>query len=59
MQADTYTPADLAERWHVHIITIRRMLERGTLPGFKVGNAWRVTAAVVDAYEANTLPNQI
>ena len=56
MQYDTYTPADLAERWHVHIITVRRMLESGKLPGLKIGNNWRVTAAVVDAYEQNILP---
>lgn len=52
----TFTPADLAERWHLHVITIRRMLESGKLPGFKVGNTWRVTAAVVAAVEQNTLP---
>ena len=56
MEYDTYTPADLAERWHIHIITVRRMLENGKLPGFKIGNAWRITAAVVAAVEQNTLP---
>ena len=56
MQYDTYTPADLAERWHVHIITVRRMLESGKLPGFKIGNNWRVTAETVSAVEQNILP---
>ena len=56
MSNDTYTVSELAKRWHVHEITLRRKLENGKLPGFKIGNAWRVTAAVVDAVEQNTLP---
>lgn len=56
MQYDTYTVAKLAKRWHVHEITLRRKLETGKLPGFKIGNAWRITAAVVAAVEQNTLP---
>lgn len=56
MDNQTYTPADLAERWHVHIITIRRKLESGKLPGFKIGNTWRIPAAVIAAVEQNTIP---
>lgn len=58
MDNTTYTVADLAKRWHVHEITLRRKLEDGRLPGFKIGNAWRITAAVVDAVEQNTLPTK-
>jgi len=56
---NTYTVPELAERWKVHTVTIYRMLENRTLPGFKVGKAWRISAATVNAYEdMNTLPNQ-
>ena len=58
MQSQTFTPADLAERWNVHVITVRKMLESGKLPGFKIGRSWRITAAVVAAFEQNTLPIQ-
>jgi len=58
MQSATYTVADLAKRWQVHEVTLRRMLESGKLPGFKIGRSWRITAATVAAYEANALPIQ-
>jgi excisionase family DNA binding protein len=56
MQSQIFTVADLANRWHLSKLTIYRMLERGDLPGFKLGNSWRITEAVVLAVESNTLP---
>ena len=56
-QGDIYTVPELAERWKVHTVTIYRMLERRELPGFKLGKAWRISAATVTAYE-QALPNQ-
>jgi excisionase family DNA binding protein len=56
MQSQIFTVADLANRWHLSKLTIYRMLERGDLPGFKLGNSWRITEAVVEAVENNTLP---
>ena len=58
MQSATYTVSDLVKRWQVHEVTLRRMLERGELPGFKIGHQWRITAATVAAYENNALPIQ-
>ena len=52
MDNQTFTVPELANRWKVHPITIYRLLESRTLPGFKVGKAWRVSAATVTAYEA-------
>jgi excisionase family DNA binding protein len=56
MQSQIFTVADLAHRWHLSKLTIYRMLERGDLPGFKLGNSWRITEAVVEAVENSTLP---
>jgi excisionase family DNA binding protein len=56
MQSQIFTVADLANRWHMSKLTIYRMLERGDLPGFKLGNSWRITEAVVLSVESNTLP---
>ena len=55
MSQPTYTVADLVKRWQLHEVTLRRMLEHGRLPGFKVGGTWRVTEATVMAVESNTL----
>jgi len=54
--AETFTVADLVKRWQVHEVTLRRMLERGELPAFKLGRSWRITAATVAAVEQNELP---
>ena len=32
-----YTPEKLAERWECHVSTVKRMLESGSLHGFKLG----------------------
>ena len=56
MQSQTFTVADLANRWQLSKLTIYRMLERGDLPGFKLKGLWRITEAVVQAVENNTLP---
>lgn len=56
MNTATFTVADLANRWQLSKLTIYRMLERGVIPGFKAGGSWRITEAVVQAVENNTLP---
>lgn len=56
---EIYTVQELAERWKVHPITIYRLLESRELPGIKIRKAWRISAATVEAYEQNTLPNTI
>lgn len=59
MDNEPFTVPELAERWKVHPITVYRLLEKRELPGFKIGKAWRISAATVEAYEQNTLPNTI
>ncbi len=51
----SYTIPDLVARWQIHEVTLRRMLERGELPGFKLRRRWRVTAATVAAVETNRI----
>ena len=58
MTNQTFTVSDLAQRWQLHEVTLRRLLETGEIPGFKVGHQWRITAAVVEAIETSTLPIQ-
>jgi len=56
MDKPNYTINDLAQRWRLHEVTLRKLLEHGKLPGFKLGHQWRIPAAVVEAVETNALP---
>ena len=46
-----YTPEELAERWRVSPVTVRRALMAGTLKGFQVGRQWRIPEEAVEKYE--------
>lgn len=35
------TVEEVAERFHVNVTTIYRLVQRGKLPAFKIGNQWR------------------
>jgi len=50
-KGEAYTVNELAARWNVSTITIYRLLESRTLPGFKVGKSWRISAKTVTAFE--------
>jgi excisionase family DNA binding protein len=45
---EVLTLKQLAEHLQLSERTIYRLLERGELPGFKVGGHWRFRRAVVD-----------
>lgn len=47
---------EAAELLKVHENTVRNWLKRGDLPGKKLGNLWRISAAAVDALIAGTTP---
>jgi excisionase family DNA binding protein len=47
-----FTPKTLAERWGVSAQTIRNEIDRGALPAFRVGRAYRIPAEAVMAREA-------
>ncbi len=47
-----YTPKTLAERWQCNARHIRRMVDRGDLPGFRLGGKLlRIRGEDVEAYE--------
>ncbi len=43
-----YTTKEVAEKFRTTVDTIKRMLRRGDLHGFKVGNEWRITEEEVN-----------
>jgi len=45
------TAAEIAERWAVCEMTIRRMLSRGELSHIKLGRSVRIPMSEVKAYE--------
>jgi excisionase family DNA binding protein len=40
----------LAKRFGVNPTTVYRLVQRGALPGFKVGNQWRFSQAMLDSW---------
>ncbi|WP_020038678.1 helix-turn-helix domain-containing protein [Salipiger mucosus] len=52
--ARPYTPQALAERWQCSAETIRQMVKRGQLPGFRAGRMIRIPSQAVEDYECQT-----
>lgn len=50
--ARPYTPETLAERWQCSAETVRQLVHRGELPGFRVGRMIRIARAAVEEYES-------
>jgi len=48
-----YSVATLAERWDCHEDVVRRLISRGALLSFRVGDLIRVRASEVERYECN------
>ena len=46
-----FTPDSLAARWQCSAETIRQMVHRGQLPGFRVGRMLRIPAQAVEDME--------
>ncbi|WP_082024675.1 excisionase family DNA-binding protein [Mameliella alba] len=46
-----FTPDTLAERWACSAETVRQMVKRGELPGFRVGRLFRIPVNAVEEYE--------
>jgi len=36
------TPEEVAQQAHLHVDTVKRMLRSGQMPGYKIGNQWRI-----------------
>ena len=52
--ARPYTPQELATRWQCSAETIRQMVKRGELPGFRAGRMIRIPSKAVEDYECQT-----
>ena len=46
-----FTPDALADRWGVSSETVRQLIKRGDLPGFRVGRMFRIPAQAVEDFE--------
>ena len=47
---EVITPKDIAKELKLHERTVRRMLGKGTIKGFKVGGSWRSTRDDLNEY---------
>ena len=50
--------SDVAEILEIHVYTVYKMLDKGTLRGFKVGNRWRVLKSELDRFMAKSIINK-
>jgi excisionase family DNA binding protein len=50
-EKQVFSTKDLAERWDMHEDTVRSSIKRGTIPAFRVGRAYLISAAVVEKLE--------
>jgi excisionase family DNA binding protein len=48
------TVKDVATELAVNPETVKRMLQSGRLPGYKVGRLWRTTREAVDRFKLST-----
>lgn len=46
------TVAEVAERWRVAILTVRRMIGDGRVRGVRIGKQWRIRLSEVERVEA-------
>ncbi len=44
------TVPEVAEILRMHSVTVYRFVQRGVIPGFKVGNTWRISKASLDRW---------
>lgn len=54
-----YTVKDIANMLKVQEITVRRMVSRGDLKAFKVGNRFRFNADDFEEYLKNYVPSKV
>ncbi len=48
---EIFTVSELSKHLRVHPTTIYRLLRRGLIPGFRVGNTWRFSRAAIEKWE--------
>jgi len=47
------TVDEVAKRFGVNVTTVYRLLKRGKIPAFKVGNQWRFSASRLEEWVAD------
>jgi len=52
------TIEEVAEILRVHPTTVYRLLKRGSIPGFKVGGNWRISAIALNSWMAEVRSNR-
>lgn len=40
----------VAKRFGVNVTTVYRLVQRGEIPGFKIGNQWRFSVELLDSW---------
>ena len=50
MASDYLSIEDVAKRFGVNATTVYRLAQRGQLPAFKVGNQWRFSRGMLEAW---------
>jgi excisionase family DNA binding protein len=53
------TISEVAEILRVHPATVYRVVRRGELPGFKIGNSWRINKASLDLWLLAERPQRL
>ncbi len=49
------TPEEAARRLGLHVVTVRKHLVAGLIPAARIGGAWRISPATIDAMLAGEL----
>ena len=50
-----FTVPEVAEILRMHSVTVYRFVKRGVIPGFKVGNTWRISRASLDHWLSESI----
>ncbi len=50
MAVDYLSVDDVAQHFGVNVTTVYRLAQRGRLPAFKVGNQWRFSREMLEAW---------
>jgi len=53
------TITEVAQILRVHPATVYRVVRRGELPGFKIGNSWRINKASLDLWLSAERPHRL
>ena len=49
---------EVAEHFGVNVTTVYRLVQRGSLPGFKVGGQWRFSRGMLESWVADQVTRE-